>query len=398
MENLLSKRVSEMSESATIKMAQMARELKTQGKDVISLSLGEPDFDTPDHIKEAAKVALDEGFTKYTPVPGLLELRNAIVEKFKRENGLTFTANQIVVSNGAKQCVYNLCMSLLNPGDEVIIFTPYWVSYADIVKLAGGVPVFVNSTIDDDFKVKPEAVRAAITDKTKAVLFSSPCNPTGSVYTAEELEAIANVIGERDDIIIFSDEIYELINFGGKHASIGSFDSVKDQTVTINGFSKGYSMTGWRLGYIGAPQWIASACAKIQGQVTSGANAFGQRAAIVALEGDQQPSVDMKNAFEKRKHMVRDLLSEIPGIKINDPQGAFYLFPDVSSYFGKSYGEYNIENSEDFAAYILQEALVGTVGGGAFGADDCIRISYAASEEELKEAMKRIKDALALLK
>ncbi|MCL4106688.1 UNVERIFIED_CONTAM: hypothetical protein GTU68_048132 [Idotea baltica] len=366
-------------------MAQLARELKSKGKDVISLSLGEPDFDTPSHIKEAAKVALDEGYTKYTPVPGLLELRKAIVSKFKRENNLIFTPNQIVVSNGAKQCIYNLCMSLLNPGDEVLIFTPYWVSYSDIVKLAGGVPVFINSTIEDDFKVKPEAVKAAINDKTKAVLFSSPCNPTGSVYTAEELEAIADIIGERDDIIVFSDEIYELINFGGKHASIGAFDSVKDQTVTINGFSKGYSMTGWRLGYIGAPQWIASACAKIQGQVTSGANAFGQRAAITALEGDQQPSADMKNAFEKRKHMVRGLLSEIPGIK------------NVSSYYGKSYKEYNIQNSGDFAEFILQEALVGTVGGGAFGADDCIRISYAASEDELKEAMRRMKETLALL-
>jgi aspartate aminotransferase len=386
-----------MSESATIKMAQMARDLKESGKDVISLSLGEPDFDTPDHIKEAAKVALDEGYTKYTPVPGLLELRKAIVAKFKRDNNLSFSPSQIVVSNGAKQCIYNLCMSLLDPGDEVIIFTPYWVSYADIVKLAGGVPVFVNSTIEDDFKINPADLKSAITSKTKAVLFSSPCNPTGSVYTYDELEKIAEVISERKDIIIFSDEIYEIINFSGKHVSIGAFDSVKDQTVTINGFSKGYSMTGWRLGYIGAPEWIAAACAKIQGQVTSGANAFGQRAAITALDSDQGPSIKMRDAFAKRKHLVRDLLADIPGVKINDPQGAFYLFPDISDYFGKSYGDLQINNSEDFALFILQEGLVGTVGGSAFGADDCIRLSYAASDEDLKEAMRRFKEACAKL-
>jgi len=386
-----------MSESATIKMAQMARDLKNQGKDVISLSLGEPDFDTPIHIKEAAKSALDEGYTKYTPVPGLMELRQAIVKKFKNENGLEFSTSQIVVSNGAKQCIYNLCMSLLDPGDEVIIFTPYWVSYADIVRLAGGVPVFVNSSIDNDFKVTPEQVQDAITDKTKAILFSSPCNPTGSVYSADELEGLAEVIGSRKEIVIFSDEIYEHINFGEKHTSIGSFDQVKDQTVTINGFSKGYSMTGWRLGYLGGPQWIASACAKIQGQVTSGANAFGQKAAITALEGDQNPSSEMKKAFQQRKHLVRNLLQEIPGIKINDPAGAFYIFPDVSAYFGKSYEGETISNSEEFAEYLLKEALVAVVGGGAFGADECIRISYAASEDELRECMKRIKEAVSKL-
>ncbi|WP_235296013.1 pyridoxal phosphate-dependent aminotransferase [Portibacter marinus] len=398
MEKQLSERVREMSESATIKMAQLARDLKAKGKDVISLSLGEPDFDTPTHIKEAAKIALDHGYTKYTPVPGLMELREAIAKKFKRENGLDFKPGQIVVSNGAKQCIYNLCMALLDPGDEVIIFTPYWVSYADIVKLAGGVPVFINSSIENDFKVSPQEVKDALSAKTKAVLFSSPCNPTGTVYTAEELEAIAEVIGERKEVLIFSDEIYEHINFGGPHASIGSFEVVKDQTVTINGFSKGYSMTGWRLGYMGGPEWITSACAKIQGQVTSGANSFGQKAAIDALEGDQKPTEDMKQAFEQRKQLVRSLLQDIPGVKINDPQGAFYLFPDVSAYFGTSYGNYTIENSEDFAEYILQEALVGVVGGSAFGADDCIRISYAASESELKECLRRIKEALAKLK
>lgn len=397
MKEHLSDRVSSMAMSATLKMAQMARELSSEGKDVISLSLGEPDFDTPDHIKEAAKKALDEGYTKYTPVPGLLELRQAIVDKFKKENGLDFTVNQIVVSNGAKQSVYNLCMALLNPGDEVIVFTPYWVSYSEIIGLAGGIPVFLKSTIDDDFKVKPEQLRAALTPKTKAVLFSSPCNPTGSVYTAEELSVLADIIGERDDVVIFSDEIYELINFGGKHASIGINESVKNQTVTINGFSKGYAMTGWRLGYIGAPQWIASACTKIQGQVTSGANAFGQRAGIVALTADHGPSTKMREAFEKRRALVLGLLNEIDGIKINHPQGAFYVFPDVSYYYGKSYGDYNINNSDDLAGYILQEGLVGVVGGGAFGADECIRISYAASEKELTEAMRRIKEALGKL-
>ncbi len=397
MQEQLSNRVKSMAMSATIKMAQMARDLKSQGKDVISLSLGEPDFDTPEHIKAAAKQALDEGYTKYTPVPGLVELREAIVRKFKNDNDLEFDINQIVVSNGAKQCIFNLSMALLNPGDEVIIFTPYWVSYSDIVKLAGGVPVFLNSTIDDDFKVKPEQLKAAITSKTKAVLFSSPCNPTGSVYTASELEALAEVIGAEEDILIFSDEIYEHINFGGKHASIGAFESVKDRTVTINGFSKGYSMTGWRLGYLGAPLWIAKACAKIQGQVTSGANAFGQKAAITALTADHGPSVEMKKAFEKRKHLVLSLLGDIDGIKINDPQGAFYVFPDVSYYYGKSFDHYDIQNSADFAEFILKEGLVGVVGGGAFGAPECIRISYAASEAELTEAMRRIKEAVGKL-
>lgn len=397
MERHLSERVRSMAMSATIKMAQMARDLKSEGKDVISLSLGEPDFDTPEHIKQAAKEALDQGFTKYTPVPGLVELREAIVDKFKSDNNLDFTINQIVVSNGAKQCIYNLCMSLLDPGDEVIIFTPYWVSYADIVKLAGGVPVFLKSSIENDFKVKPEELAAALNSKTKAVLFSSPCNPTGSVYTAEELAQLAEIIGERDDVFIFSDEIYEHINFGNKHASIGAHPAVRDQTVTINGFSKGYSMTGWRLGYLGAPLWIAKACAKIQGQVTSGANAFGQKAAITALTADHGPSIAMKEAFERRKYLVIDLLKEIDGVKINNPQGAFYVFPDVSRYYGTTYQDYVINNSADLAEFILKEGLVGVVGGGAFGAEECIRISYAASENELREALKRIKEALGKL-
>ena len=397
MEKNLSDRVLGMTESATLKMSKMARALRAKGKDVISLSLGEPDFDTPDHIKEAAKKALDEGYTKYTPVPGLLELREAISAKLKRENNLDYDPTQIVVSNGAKQSIYNLCQALLNPGDEIIIFTPYWVSYSDIAKLAGGVPIFISGGIEKDFKVTPEQLKAAISPKTKAILFSSPCNPTGSVYTKAELEALAEVITEYKNITILSDEIYEYINFGGKHESIGALDLVKDQTVTINGFSKGYAMTGWRLGYIAGPSWITSACTKIQGQVTSGANAFGQRAAIEAINGDQSPTANMKAAFEKRKYLVISLLENIPGIKINNPQGAFYLFPNVSSYYGKSYEGKVIGDSEAFAEYLLNEALVGVVGGGAFGADNCIRISYAASEEELKEALKRIAEALSKL-
>lgn len=398
MEKQLSQRVKLMEESATIKMAQMARELKAKGNDVISLSLGEPDFDTPYHIKEAAKKALDQGFTKYTPVPGLQELREAIAIKLKRDNHLSYKPSQIMVSNGAKQCIYNLAMSLLNPGDEVIIFTPYWVSYSDIVQLAGGVPVFINSTIENDFKINPDDLKKAISSKTKAILFSSPCNPTGSVYNAQDLKVIADIMAQYPHILILSDEIYEYINFGGEHVSIASFDHVKDQTVVINGFSKGYSMTGWRLGYMAGPEWIVSACSKIQGQVTSGANSFGQKAAVEAILGDQKPTAEMTMAFEKRKHLVLSLLDEIPGVKRNNPQGAFYVFPDISSFFGKSYDGLVIENSDDMAAYMLQYAHVGVVGGLSFGADNCIRISYAASEQELTEALKRLKVALGNLK
>lgn len=397
MEQHLSQRVKSMSESATIRMAQLARELKSKGHDVISLSLGEPDFDTPQFIKEAAKKALDEGFTKYTPVPGIQELREAISQKLKRDNGVDFSASQIMVSNGAKQCIYNLAMSLCDPGDEVIIFTPYWVSYADIVTLAEGVPVFVEGTIENDFKINPEQLKKAITDKTKAVLFSSPCNPTGTVYEEEDLKAIAKILADYPGITILSDEIYEYINFSGNHVSIASFPEVKEQTVIINGFSKGYSMTGWRLGYMAGPQALVNACSKIQGQCTSGANAFGQKAAVDAILGDQKPTQDMKEAFEKRKQLVLSLLDEIPGVKRNNPKGAFYVFPDVSSFYGKSYNGETINDSDDFAAFILQEAHVGVVGGGAFGADNCIRISYAASEAELTEALKRIKNAVAKL-
>lgn len=390
--NPLSERILGMEESATIKMAQLARDLKSQGKDIISLSLGEPDFDTPDHIKEAAKKALDNGYTKYTPVPGLIELRQAIVRKFKRDNDLDFTVNQIAVSNGAKQAIFNLCFSLLNDGDEAIILAPYWVSYEAIVKLAGGVPVPVSAGIEDDFKVTAEQVRAAMTPRTKFMIFSSPCNPTGSVYTREELEAIAAVVAEHDTMIIISDEIYEYINFSGGHASIGSIESVKDRTVTVNGFAKGFAMTGWRLGYIGGPAHIVAACNKLQSQVTSGANAFAQRAAADALDADLAPSLAMRDAFHKRRDLIISLLNDVSGLKINNPKGAFYIFPDCSAYFGKTDGEYVINNSSDFCEYLLMKGYVATVSGSAFGADDCFRISYAASEETIIEAVRRIKE------
>ena len=331
----LSNRVVEMQESATLKMSKLARELAAEGHNVIALSIGEPDFDTPDHIKEAAKKALDEGHTKYTPVPGTVHLRQAIVRKFKRDNDLDFNINQIVVSNGAKQSIANLCLALLNPGDEVILLSPYWVSYYEIIKLAGGVPVVLNAGIEDDFKVSAEAVEGAVTEQTRMLLFSSPCNPTGSVYLEHELAAIAEVISRHPQITIVSDEIYEYITFAGKHISIGAFDAVRGQTVTVNGFSKGFAMTGWRLGYIGAPEWIASACVKIQGQFTSGATAFGQEAAAHALDADLAPTHAMCAAFEKRRDMMLDLLKEIPGMKVNFPLGAFYIFPDLSSYFGQ---------------------------------------------------------------
>ncbi|MEM9916791.1 MAG: pyridoxal phosphate-dependent aminotransferase [Bacteroidota bacterium] len=393
--SLLSERIQRMSESATIKMAQMARDLRAQGHDVISLSLGEPDFDTPQHIKQAAIDALNAGFTKYTPVPGLMELRQAICTKFKRDNKLDFQPSQIVVSNGAKQSIANLSLSLLNEGDEVIILAPYWVSYFEIVRLAGGVPVILNAGIEQDFKVTAEQIQAAITDKTKFILFSSPCNPTGSVYSSEELEAIADIVAAHEDLYVVADEIYEYINFTGKHVSIGSFPQVKDRVVTVNGFSKGFAMTGWRLGYIGAPQWIASACAKIQGQFTSGATAFGQKAAAHALLSDMAPTHKMTEAFLKRRDMVRELLMKIPGFQVNLPLGAFYIFPDISYYFGKSNGETTINNADEFCQYLLHKGHVAVVSGSAFGEDNCFRLSYAASEEQLRAAIDRIGKAVA---
>ncbi len=396
--NLLSQRVVRMAESETLKMSQMARELKAKGHEVINLSIGEPDFDTPDAIKQVAKDALDAGFTKYTPVPGIPELREAISKKFKEENNLDYKASQIVVSNGAKQTLANIFLSLLDQDDEVIVLAPYWVSYSEIIKLAEGKTVLLKAGIESDFKVSAEDIEKAITPKTKALLFSSPCNPTGSVYLESELKAIAQVISKHPGIIIVADEIYEYINFTGKHISIGSFPEVKDQTVTVNGFSKGYAMTGWRLGYMGGPQWLSDACNKVQGQITSGANSFSQKAATFALQTKLPETELMKTAFLKRRDMVLQLLQEIPGVKVNLPLGAFYIFPDISAYFGKKSDKMEINNATDFCDYILQEAFVAVVSGAAFGADECFRISYAASEAELKEAVARMARVLALLK
>ena len=396
--NLLSQRVVRMAESETLKMSQMARELKAKGHEVINLSIGEPDFDTPEAIKQVAKDALDAGFTKYTPVPGIPELREAISKKFKEENNLDYKASQIVVSNGAKQTLANIFLSLLDQDDEVIVLAPYWVSYSEIIKLAEGKTVLLKAGIESDFKVSAEDIEKAITPKTKALLFSSPCNPTGSVYLESELKAIAQVISKHPGIIIVADEIYEYINFTGKHISIGSFPEVKDQTVTVNGFSKGYAMTGWRLGYMGGPQWLSDACNKVQGQITSGANSFSQKAATFALQTKLPETELMKAAFLKRRDMVLQLLEAIPGVKVNLPLGAFYIFPDISAYFGKKSDKMEINNATDFCDYILQEAFVAVVSGAAFGADECFRISYAASEEELKEAVARMAKVLAQLK
>lgn len=395
---ILSNRVQNLAESETLKMARMARELKALGHDVISLSLGEPDFDTPDHVKEAAYQALKDGYTKYTPVSGLPELTKAICEKFKRDNNLEFLPEQIVVSNGAKQTIYNLCQALLNPGDEVVLFAPYWVSYFEIVKLSEGVPVCVYAGVDRDFKPTPEQLDAAITPRTKFVLFSSPCNPTGTVFTREELQAYADVVAKHDNVLIVSDEIYEYINFTHQHVSIGSFPNVKDRTVTVNGFAKGFAMTGWRLGYMGGPKHIADACSKIQGQVTSGAASFSQKAGAVALMSDMKPSEDMREAFRERRDIVISMLEEIPGIKTNMPDGAFYVFPEISAYFGKTDGQTQINNADDFCDYVMSQAYVGLVSGAAFGDPNCFRLSYAASEAQLREAIRRMREVLGRLK
>ncbi|MEZ4928057.1 MAG: pyridoxal phosphate-dependent aminotransferase [Saprospiraceae bacterium] len=395
---LLSNRVQNLAESETLKMARMARELKAQGHDVISLSLGEPDFDTPDHIKEAAYQALKDGYTKYTPVSGLQELTKAVSEKFKRDNNLDYRPDQIVVSNGAKQCIYNLCQALLNPGDEVVLFAPYWVSYYEIVKLSEGVPVCIYAGVESDFKPTPKQLEEAITPKTKFVLFSSPCNPTGTVFTRDELEAYSEVIAKHENLLVVSDEIYEYINFTHEHVSIGSFPSVKDKTVTVNGFAKGFSMTGWRLGYMGAPKFVADACAKIQGQVTSGAASFSQKAGAEALMSDLGPTEAMREAFRERRDIVISMLEEIPGIKTNMPDGAFYIFPDITAFFGKSDGRITIKNADDFCDYVMANAHVGLVSGTAFGDPNCFRLSYAASEEQLREAVRRLKNVLSLLK
>jgi len=393
----LSDRISNLEESATLQMAALARQLQAEGKDVISLSLGEPDFDTPEHIREAAKKAIDERYSHYTPVPGYMELREAVCTKFKRDNNLDYTPDQIVTSTGAKQSIANLIFCLVNPGDEVILPAPYWVSYAAQVQLAEGKIVEIPSSIHTDFKVTPEQLDAAITEKTKVVLFSSPCNPSGAVYSKEELRGIAEVVAKYDDLYILADEIYEHINFIGKHESIGQFDFIKDRVVTINGLSKGYAMTGWRLGYIGAPTWIAKACTKMQGQFTSATCSVTQRAAITALTSDLTTTIEMRDAFLKRRNLVLALMESIPGLQVNVPEGAFYVFPNASAYFGTSDGTTKIENIDDLCMYLLHSANVSLVTGSAFGNANCFRLSYAASEENLVEALKRIKEALIKL-
>jgi aspartate aminotransferase len=394
----LSERLNLFSESQTLRMAKMSRELKAKGVDIINLSLGEPDFQTPQHIKDSAKKAIDEGYTYYTPVSGYLDLREAICRKFKRENNLDYTPDQIVVSTGAKQSIANAVLSIVNPDDEVVIPTPYWVSYSEMIKLAEGIPVYVDATVEDDFKITPQQLEKAITPKTKLFIFSSPCNPTGTVYTKEELAALVKVFEKHPGIFIISDEIYEHINFLSRHESIAQFDSVKDRTVVINGLSKAFAMTGWRLGYMGAPKNIAQACDKMQGQFTSATCSITQRAAITALDSDLGPTLEMKKAFHHRRQLVYNLLKEIPGFKANLPDGAFYFFPDVSFYFGKSFNGEIIKNADDLCMYLLNNAHVALVTGAAFGSSDNIRISYATSEKNLTEAMKRIKDALIKLK
>lgn len=391
-----------MTESATIAMAQAARELSSRGVNVINLSVGEPDFKTPEYIKDAAKKALDQGYTLYTPVPGYPELKKAIADKLKKENNIDCGPDNIVVSTGAKQSIANVILSLVNPGDEVLILTPYWVSYVDIVKFAGGIPVTVEGTIENDFKPSVSAIEKAITTKTKAIMFSSPSNPAGAAFTKEELEAIADVVVKKKDLFVLSDEIYEYINYVGGHNSIGSIDKVKNQVVTINGFSKGFAMTGWRVGYICAPVWLAKATQKIQGQMTSGTCSIAQRASIEALENKsklEEAKKEMSGAFRRRRDLIISLLSEIPGVKTNVPQGAFYVFPDISAYFGKTTSEgLTINDSNDMSLYLLNVANVSTVAGGAFGAPANIRISYAASDENITEACKRISKALSDLK
>ena len=396
--NLLSDRVKNMAESATLAMAAKAREYKANGIEVISLSLGEPDFKTPKHIQEGTKEAIDEGkYFAYPPVNGYVDLREAISAKFKTENGLTYDANQIVVSNGAKQSIANVMMSLLNDGDEVIVFSPFWVSYTALIDLAGGKSVFIQGGIENDFKVTPEQLRGAITEKTKAIIYSSPCNPTGSVFTKEELEGLAEVLRSHPDIIVIADEIYEHINYTGAHASMGAIEGMQDRTVTINGMAKGFAMTGWRVGYIGAPLWLAKACTKIQGQFTSANSSISQRGALTALTSDLAPTKEMSEEYLRRRGFVKELLDEIPGIKTNLPLGAFYFFPDVSAYFGKSFEGNVIKNASDLCIYILDHAHVSLVTGEAFGDPNCVRLSYAASEEDLREAIRRIKEVLAKL-
>jgi aspartate aminotransferase len=394
----LSDRITHMQESATLKMAKISRELKAQGQDIIDLSIGEPDFDTPQHIKDAAKKAIDDGYTHYTPVPGYPELRKAIAAKLKRDNNLDYSQEQIVVSTGAKQSIANVVLSLINAGDEVLLPAPYWVSYSAIADLAEGKSIEVHASIDNDFKVTPAQLEAQITPKTKLIIFSSPCNPTGSVYSYEELQALAQMVSKYPNVYVICDEIYEFINYTGKpNASLAQFPEVKDQVITVNGFSKGFAMTGWRLGYIAAPLWIAQACDKMQGQITSGTCSIAQMAGVAAATGSLQPTYDMVVQFRKRRDLVYKLLNEIPGIKTNLPDGAFYFFFDVSAFFGKKYGEYAINCPEDMSGYLLREGKIALVNGEAFGDKNCIRLSYAASEEKLLTVCTRLKEALAKL-
>lgn len=396
--NLVSERLASLSPSETLAMSQKSNELKAKGIDVINMSVGEPDFFTPDHIKAAAKKAVEDNFSFYSPVPGYPALRNAIVAKLRNENQLDYKPEQIVCSNGAKQSVCNVLLCIVDPGDEVIVPAPYWVSYVEMVKLAEGTNVIVSAGIDQDFKITPAQLEAAITPKTKALILCSPSNPTGSVYSKEELKGLADVLAKYPNVIVLSDEIYEHINYVGIHSSIAEFENIRDRVVIINGVSKAYAMTGWRIGWIAAPQWIASACNKLQGQYTSGPCSVSQKAAEVAYTGTQQPVEEMRVAFQRRRDMIVGLAKEIPGLKTAIPEGAFYIFPECDSYFGKSLGDRVIENAGDLAMYLLEEGHVATVGGTAFGAPNCLRFSYATSDDNIVEAMQRVKEALARLK
>ena len=395
--NQLSDRLNRLSPSATLAMSQKSQELKAQGVDVINMSVGEPDFNTPDAIKEAAIKAVNENYSRYSPVPGYPVLRNAIVEKLKKENGLEYTAAQISVSNGAKQSVCNVIMALVNPGDEVIVPAPYWVSYPEMVKLADGTPVTVYAGIEQNFKITGAQLEAAITPKTKMLILCSPSNPTGSVYSKEELKELADVLAKYPNIFVVADEIYEHINYIGRHESIAQFEEIRDRVIIVNGVSKAYAMTGWRIGFIAAAEWIVKGCNKLQGQYTSGPCSVSQIASVEAYVGSQEPVAEMQKAFQRRRDLIVKLTKEIPGLEVNVPEGAFYLFPKCSSFFGKSYNGQTIKDSDDFAMYLLTEAHVATVGGASFGAPDCFRMSYATSDENIAEAIKRIKEALAKL-
>ena len=394
----LSDRLQRLAPSATLALSQKSSEMKAQGIDVINMSVGEPDFNTPDHIKEAAKKAIDDNYSRYSPVPGYADLRKAIVEKLKNENGLDYTVNEVLVSNGAKQSVCNTVMALVNPGDEVIIPAPYWVSYPQMVKLAGGTPVIVEAGFEQNFKMTPEQLEAAITPKTRLLILCSPSNPTGSVYTKEELAGLAEVIKRHDDLFVLADEIYEHINYVGHHESIAQFPGMKERSIIVNGVSKAYAMTGWRIGYIAAPEWIVKGCNKLQGQYTSGPCSVSQKAAEFAYTQSQECVEQMRQAFERRRNLIVKLAQDIPGLEVNVPQGAFYLFPKCSSFYGKSYESTTINNSSDLALFLLEKGHVATVGGDAFGDPDCFRMSYATSDENIIEAMRRIKETLALLK